>query len=131
MTRKQRNVRVPLHYAALENDADTVRHLAKAGADPNVADAEGFTPLHLAAQEKAVEAGRALLESGADVDSRNVYGNTPLFVAVFNSQGAGEFIRLLRDHGADPHAANGSGQTPVGLARLIANYDIGRFFEDV
>jgi hypothetical protein len=29
------------------------------------------------------------------------------------------------------HRANNSGQTPIGLAKLIANYDVARFFADI
>jgi len=40
-------------------------------------------------------------------------------------------IELLRERGADPQRENLSGQTPVGIARLIANYDVARFFTDL
>lgn len=50
---------------------------------------------------------------------------------MFNSKGRGELIKLLRSHGADPLHSNASGQTPVRLARLIANYDVAQFFEDI
>ncbi len=122
--------RTPLHYAALEDDADAVETLLKCGADPNAADVQGFTPLHLAAQAYATASARLLLDAGADVNAQNLWGNGPLFVAVFNSQGRGEMISLLRDKGADARLANRSGQTPLGLARLIDNYDIAQFFED-
>ena len=72
-----------------------------------------------------------MLRAGASVDLRNAFGNTPLFVAVFNSNGRGEFIQLLRSYGADPLHTNTSGRTPVGLARLIANPDVAQFFLDV
>jgi ankyrin repeat protein len=115
----------------LENDAETVVALIAAGEDCDAKDSEGFTPLHLAAQQDSLDAARHLLQSGAEVDSTNAYGNTPLFVAVFNSQGYGEMIELLRAHGADPHHANAQGRTPLGLARLIANTDVAQFFEGV
>jgi ankyrin repeat protein len=51
--------------------------------------------------------------------------------AVFNSRGRGDLIELLRANGADPRVANSSGQTPVGLARLIGNFDVAQFFADV
>lgn len=123
--------RTPLHYAALANDADAVSQLLAEGADPNVADRLGFTPLHFAAQEGAIAAAGLLLAAGAQVDAANSYGNTPLFTAVFNSRGHGELIQLLRRHGADPMHPNNTGQTPAGLARLIANYDVAQFFADL
>jgi len=36
----------------------------------------------------------------------------------------------LRAHGADPSAVNTAGQSPVGLARAIANYPVAQFFAD-
>lgn len=123
--------RSPLHYAAINDEAGVVGELIAGGESPDVQDKQGFTPLHLAAQEFSLAAATALLDAGASVDIENVFGNTALFVAVFNSNGRGELIQLLRSRGADPLHRNASGQTPVGLARLIANYDVARFFKDV
>jgi len=126
-----RQGRTPLHYAALANDTDAVSRLLSEGADPNVPDRDGFTALHFAAQQSAVAAAEALLAAGAQIDPVNSYGNTPLFTAVFNSRGRGELIRLLRRHGADPWRPNNTGHTPVGTARIIANYDVAQFFADL
>jgi len=126
-----RGGRAPLHYAALANDADATSELLTGGADPNIADRRGFTPLHFAAQEGATTTAEILLAAGARVDATDSYGNTPLSTAVFNSRGRGDLIRLLRRYGADPWQANNTGQTPVGLARLIANYDVAQFFADL
>src|SRR5687768_14827306 len=126
-----REGRSPLHYAALNDDAQEARRLLGERADPNIADRAGFTPLHFAAQEGSVAVARLLLDNGADVDAVNVNGNTALFVAVFNSRGQGDLIALLRERGADPFAQNRSGQTPVGLARLISNYEVAKFFSDL
>ena len=123
--------RTPLHYAALADDTAAVRMQLSEGADPDARDRQGFTSLHFAAQEQAVAAAEALIAAGAQVDVVNSYGNTPLFTAVFNSRGRGEFIKLLRHHGADPWRPNDTGQTPIGLARLIANYDVAQFFADL
>ena len=123
--------RTPLHYAALADDTAAVRMLLSDGTDPNVADRLGFTALHLAAQQGSGSAAEALIAAGAQVDVVNSYGNTPLFTAVFNSRGRGGFIKLLRHHGADPWHPNDTGQTPIGLARLIANYDVVQFFADL
>lgn len=126
-----RSGRGPLHYAAVSNDVEAVRRHLVAGADPNAEDKQRFRPLHMAAQQDSAEAALALLEAGAEVDAVNRHGNTALFVAVFNSRGDGRVITLLREHGADPFIANAHGQTPVGLARLIANFPIAAFFDDL
>lgn len=123
--------RIPLHYAAMANDVDVIRASLVAGADPNFGDKLGFTPLHLAVQEGSLDAARVLVEHGADIDRKNSVGNTSLFVAVFNSRGRGDLISLLRERGADPFSVNNSGQTPIGLARLIGNYDVAQFFADL
>lgn len=128
---RDRQGMTPLHAAASYGDLSEVSRLIASGEDPGARDADGFTPLHMAAQGFRVDAAAALLEAGADVNWRNRFGNGPLFVAVFNSRGRGEMIKLLRSHGADPHAANASGQTPLGLSRLIANYDVSQFFADL
>jgi ankyrin repeat protein len=126
-----RHGRSELHYCALDGDGAQARALLAAGHDPDSGDRQGFTPLHLAAQQGNLEVATVLLEAGARVDPVNEYGNSPLFTAVFAYRGHGELIELLRRHGADPRQANLSGQTPAGLARLVANYDVEKFFTDV
>jgi ankyrin repeat protein len=120
-----------LHYCAVDGSPEQALGLLEAGQAPDAQDRDGFTPLHLAAQQGNVAVARVLLEQGATVDVVNKFGNTPLFVAVFNSRGGGEMIRLLRAAGADPRKENISGQTPLGLARLIANFDVAEFFGDL
>ncbi|HEV2217968.1 MAG TPA: ankyrin repeat domain-containing protein [Candidatus Dormibacteraeota bacterium] len=123
--------RTPLHYAAFDNDVGKIAALLEGGADPNAADRQGFTPLHLAAQQWSIEAAQILLDRGADVDIVNTYGNSPLWTAVFNAKGRGALIELLRRRGANPLRENKAGQTPLGLARLIGNFDVARYFADL
>lgn len=119
-----------LHEAALNDDAARVAELIDAGADLDLQTRDGLVPLHLAAQQYSVESARLLLDAGAAVDVRDVDGNSPLMNAAFESSGRGRMIELLREHGADPDLANRHGQTPRGLAKLLANYDVAQFFED-
>jgi len=126
-----RDGRSPLHYAANDGDAQLVRHLLAQGYNASHADHRGWTPLHFAAQAASTEVMIALLDAGAEVDGRDEHGNTPLLNAVFNSRGHGDAIELLRARGANPYAQNAHGQTPLGLARLIANYDVARYFSDL
>jgi ankyrin repeat protein len=132
MTETDRAGRIPLHYAALENDVALLRRLLAQGADPNARDRQGFTPLHFACQQGAVEAVRALIGAGALVDARDDRGTTPLLRAVLSARTCqGEIITLLREHGADPVARDDAGETPTSWARKIVNYDLARYFEDV
>jgi ankyrin repeat protein len=131
MTVLDREGRSPLHYAALANRRAEAEERLAAGDDPNLGDRRGFTPLHLAAQEGSLETARLLLDHGAEVDLVDAHGNTPLSVAVYYSRGRGDLIALLREQGADPLRANNYGKTPVGTARLIANYNVAQFFADI
>jgi ankyrin repeat protein len=120
-----------LHYAAADADLEQVRQLLASGADPGASDDNGWTPLHFAAQSRAKDIAKLLLDVGAPIDPRDAHGNTPLSTAVFNSRGDGNLIKLLRERGADPHATNNYGVSPLKLARTIANYDIRQFFNDL
>jgi ankyrin repeat protein len=126
-----REGRSPLHYAAAENNRAMATDRIAAGDDPDLHDRSGSTPLHFACQEGALDVARLLLDNDAVVDAIDIHGNTPLFVAVFNSRGRGDLIQLLRERGADPGRRNAHGQTPLGLARLIGNYDVAQFFDDL
>jgi uncharacterized protein len=55
-----------LHRAAARGDADGIRRLLAARADPEARDARGRTPLHVAAFGAQAEAMRALVTGGAD-----------------------------------------------------------------
>ncbi len=123
--------RSALHYAALHEDLAEVRQLLGDGSDPSAQDDHGTTPLHLASQAYAVGAVRLLIAAGADPNREDEYGNGPLWTAVFNSQGRGEVIGLLRAAGADPLHRNRAGRSPVDLASKIANHDVRQFFRDL
>lgn len=123
--------RAPLHHAALEGNVSEVLRLLTQGVDPDARDAQGFVALHFAAQEFQPEVVKALLEANAQVDAANTFGNTPLWTAVFNSNGRGEIVAMLRAAGADPYHVNNAGRTPLDLARLIGSSDVAQFFADL
>jgi len=128
-----RQGRSELHYCALNGTAAKALSLLEAGEDPNLQDANGFAPLHFAAQEGNLDVATVLLDHGALVDVVDANGNTPLLVAVGNAraQATGDLIRLLRSAGADPYRENKAGNTPLGIARIIANYDVAQYFVDL
>ena len=131
MATRNRDQRTELHRAANEGDAAAVKALLAAGHDPNSQDSQGWSPLHFGAQASSAAVVETLLAAGARVDPCDLNGNTPLLRAVFNSQGDGSVIFLLRAAGADPLVENCSGMSPVSLARSIANYDVRQFFVDI
>ena len=125
--------RSQLHYAALEGDEIEARQLIREGFDINLKDDNGFTPLHFAAQERKTAIALILLDAGAQIDPLDKNGNTPLINAVFRyiNQNDGEIIVFLRKRGANPYLKNDYGQSPIELARMIANRDVSKFFIDL
>ena len=87
------NVRVaPIHSAAFGRNADAVRHLLEAGADPNLL-AEGFTALHTAASNGDSEIVRLLLAKGADTSPKAPDGQTAYDLAM--AAGHEETARII------------------------------------
>jgi len=120
-----------LHNAAIENDTELVRRLIYGKLDINAKDKTGFTALHFAAQNGCLETATILIKNGANINSIDIHGNTPLAKAVFEyKNGPGEIIQLLKENGADPMIKNKYGASALSTARLIANYDVKRFFTE-
>jgi ankyrin repeat protein len=102
--------------AAYHGDAERVRELLAAGAEPIIG--EGRGPLNLAAMNGHVEVCRILLEAGLDVEGTTDDRFTPLMSAA--AGGHVEVVRLLLEHGADVKAKWGA-NTPLKAARGAIN----------
>jgi ankyrin repeat protein len=87
----------PLHWAAQNNDLETVRLLVGAGAK-NVANRYGVTPLSLAAVNGSAPVADALLAAGADANAVVSRGQTVLMTAA--RTGNAEVVKALLAHGA-------------------------------
>ena len=109
-----------------------MRMLAEGGADPQIVMEDGTTPLMAAAAARrrrepglaanpaederlVLEAARAAIDAGVEVGAADAAGNTALHTAA--SRRLDTVVQLLADSGADLHALNDQGQTPLARAR--------------
>ena len=116
----------PFLLAAAAADAESMRALAAAGADPLQTTDDGATPVMVAAglgklwalspaeRERSLAAVRLAVELGGDVNAALKDGRTALMGAAH--VGALGTIQFLADRGANLNAADQYGQTPLGLA---------------
>jgi ankyrin repeat protein len=95
----------PLHLACMNQDAEMVSKLLRAGADPNNAKWTGETPLMTCANTGTLAAVRALLDNGADV---NAVESTQLQTALMwaAAEKYSEVVALLIERGANIHAVS-------------------------
>jgi ankyrin repeat protein len=99
--------------AAATCDERLVALLLERGADPNSANAHGWTPLHQAASSGLVQLARILLAAGGQPDlSARGDGGTPIIVALF--WGQREVPDLLAEHRVHPTNLRAA----AGLGRL-------------
>jgi cytohesin len=80
-----------IYSAALRGDAELLKALVKAGADPKALYVKagmykGYAPIHIAAKAGHVEAVQALIALGTPDDLTTSAGETPLHVALLNGQ---------------------------------------------
>jgi ankyrin repeat protein len=71
-----------LNYAARDGHATEAELLLAAGADVELAEANGMRPLLMALLNNQLAVARLLLAHGADVNADDFWGRTPLFAAV-------------------------------------------------
>ena len=84
-----------------------------AGADPDLADAQGSSLLMLAAYHGHADLVSALAQRGADVNRLSGRGQSPLAGAVFKQHE--DVIRALLAAGADPEAGNPSARATAAM----------------
>lgn len=108
-------VSVPNSYdlltAVQAGDADAVRALLSAGADPDVRGRDGRTALMLAAESGQTGNLHTLVGSGAKPNVQTLRGDTALMLAARNRHG--EAVRILLQAGASPKLADSHGSTAL------------------
>ena len=118
----------PFTYGCITNDLRLVRLMVRAGADIDRLTRFGGVGLHPAAEKGYVELVRELLTTtDVNVNLTNWVGWTPLLEAiVLNDGGPGqqEIVRLLLEHGANPHLTDKYGKAPRELAEELGYTEI-------
>jgi ankyrin repeat protein len=104
--------------AGAAGDTAVATLLASAGADPDIADADGRRPLHHAALNGHAMLVRRIARAGAAVDAADVAGDRALHAAAQAKQQA--TTAALIDVGADVNAPGNAGRTAVAVA-AVAN----------
>jgi uncharacterized protein len=123
----------PYILAATASDAELMRLLVKAGADPHITTKERTTALIFAAgianglgklpprtpedDRRALECVRLAVELGDDVNAKNNDGVVALHGAAY--VGSDSIVQFLIDKGADVSAKDSSGQTAFTIASQI------------
>jgi ankyrin repeat protein len=117
---RNRYGRTLLHDASAQGSVRMVELLLQLGADPNVRSPGGHAPLYCVANECRVAGGgdivRALIRAGAHVDARS---DSKLCTALHMAarRGNTEIAEALMDCGADIHARDRGGDTPLQRAK--------------
>ncbi|CAB0029330.1 unnamed protein product [Trichogramma brassicae] len=128
----------PLHEAMFNGNINLVEILMRRGANPNLADDNGYTPLHILCLREydAVDLAKRFFEIGKEfnkpvkVDAQDNEGWTPLHEAIFN--GNMNLVEILLRRGASPNVADNDKFTPLHAICERKNSDDGlakRFFE--
>ncbi|CAB0042599.1 unnamed protein product [Trichogramma brassicae] len=112
----------PLYLALSHGEEGVSRLLLKHGADPSLANRDGWTPLHVVGENywnsTDMEIVFELYEKckPGQVDARDKFGNTPLHLAVRSiSSNVKHVVRALLEIGANPNLANEEGLTPMHI----------------
>lgn len=78
---KDRNYRIPLHYAIEIQNIPAIKMLLKYGSNPNVVDKDGCNALHLAIKSRSLEICEIILKYIADINTKQNNGESALHIA--------------------------------------------------
>ena len=120
----------PLEQACLHGQAEIVKLLLDAGADPTVRSSRDMTPLIVATYRGSVDVAKHLLNDDrgrSTIDDISSNGSTALAIACYLDKP--EIIKLLLDAGADPLLTGSYGQKPVDIAVLRGHHDCAKLLK--
>ena len=100
----------PLMIACANSNSDAINVLLKAGADPNIADSDGYICLHVAVIRACnKEVIQIIIDHGADVNATDKNSITTLMIAC--QMANADAINILLNAGADPMLSDINGAT--------------------
>ena len=103
-----KKVHTALMMASERGNSDAINVLLKAGADPNIIDADGNTCLHfLVLQRCNKEVLEIIIDHGVHVNTMNKRNETALMIA--SAKGNTDIIKVLLTAGADPNITDADG----------------------
>jgi len=111
------------HVAKVGNN-----HMAKIlldqGADPGIADKDGWRPLHFAAERGSTDLVKELISSGADPEIQDKNDWRPIHVAAWN--GHADTIKQLLSDGCNPEVTDKEGWQAIRFAAWKGHTDVVR-----
>jgi ankyrin repeat protein len=118
----------PFLHGCIQGDLKLVKLMTSAGANIELLTRFGGVGITPASEKGHVEVVRELLTmTDINVNHTNYCGWTPLIEAIILNDGGKkqqEVIKLLLEHGADPHMVDKYGCSPLELARRKGYTDI-------
>ncbi|XP_064168316.1 putative palmitoyltransferase ZDHHC13 [Anguilla rostrata] len=113
----------PLHWAVRQGHLSMVIQLLRYGADPSLADGEGFCCLHLAVLFQHMPIAAYLMAKGQEVDSPDLNGQTPLMLAAQKIIGPEPTNFLIKCNASVNAVDKVNGNSPLHCAVLAGNVD--------
>ena len=99
---KDRNMRIPIHFAIEIQNIKAIKLLLEYGSNPNMSDKEGYNSLHLAVKSRSIEICTIVIKYIADINSRYNTGENSLHIAC--NLELIEIARLLIHHNININA---------------------------
>jgi ankyrin repeat protein len=120
-----------IHDAVTAGDLNKVRALIEA--DPTLLESKdqwGHTLLHIACWKEQFKVANYLIDKGANVNARNIYGVPVLNGAIKEGDECVSLVRRLIDKGADINVEKSANGSPLHLAAIKGNIEVGKILID-
>uniref|UniRef100_A0A8C9Z186 Palmitoyltransferase n=1 Tax=Sander lucioperca TaxID=283035 RepID=A0A8C9Z186_SANLU len=113
----------PLHWAIRQGHLPMVIQLMRYGADPSIADGEGYRALHLAILFQHMAIAAYLMAKGQEVEGPDCNGQTPLMLAAQKIIGPEPTNFLIKNNASVSAVDKVNRNTPLHCAVLAGNVD--------